>query len=106
VIHGVGFIEHWLSRLLYWRAPPWVFTTAYTLFGLAVAAAWWRYPPEIRRRGPAARSGHGRTGLGREGLCSVGMRRMCSMLRKSGEQRSVHVSSHRRTRHDFVTDTA
>ena len=40
-----GFIEHWLHRLLYYDAPPWVFTLAYTLFGLAVAATWRRFPP-------------------------------------------------------------
>jgi Protein of Unknown function (DUF2784) len=44
-----SFIEHWVSRLLYYDAPPWVFTVAYTLFGLLVAAAWWAFPP---RRGP------------------------------------------------------
>jgi hypothetical protein len=40
-----GFIEYWLSRLLYFSAPPWVFTVAYTGFGLLVGAAWWRWPP-------------------------------------------------------------
>lgn len=40
-----GFIEHWLSRLLYYDAPAWVFTAGYTVFGLLVLAAWWRYPP-------------------------------------------------------------
>ena len=40
-----GFLQHWLHRLLYWDAPVWVFTLAYTLFGLAVAWAWWRWPP-------------------------------------------------------------
>ena len=25
-----GFIEHWLQALLFWTAPPWVFTAAYT----------------------------------------------------------------------------
>jgi len=40
-----GFIEHWLQRLLYYDAPAWVFTTAYSLFGLAVVAAWWFFPP-------------------------------------------------------------
>ncbi|MBL0729733.1 DUF2784 domain-containing protein [Piscinibacter sp. HJYY11] len=43
-----SFIEHWLQALLFWQAPPWVFTTAYTLFGLAVVAAWWRFPPKRR----------------------------------------------------------
>jgi hypothetical protein len=44
-----GFIEHWLQALLFWQAPPWVFTLAYTVFGLAVAAAWWVFPPRPRR---------------------------------------------------------
>ena len=40
-----GFIEHWLQRVLYYDAPPWVFTLGYTLFGLIVVVTWWRYPP-------------------------------------------------------------
>lgn len=40
-----GFLQHWLHRLLYWDAPAWVFTSAYTVFGLTVAWAWWRWPP-------------------------------------------------------------
>lgn len=48
-----SFIQHWLQRLLYYDAPAWVFTVVYSLFGLAVAAAWWRYPPaEEPRRWP------------------------------------------------------
>jgi hypothetical protein len=47
--YETSFIEHWLTRLLFYEAPEWVFTAAYTLFGLAVAAAWWRFPP--RKRG-------------------------------------------------------
>lgn len=45
-----SFVEHWVSRLLYYRAPPWVFTLAYTLFGLLVLLAWWVYPPTRRTR--------------------------------------------------------
>jgi polyferredoxin len=40
-----SFIEYWLQRLLFYRAPGWVFTLVYTLFALLVAALWWRYPP-------------------------------------------------------------
>jgi polyferredoxin len=47
--YAAGFIEYWLQRVLYYDAPAWVFTAAYTLFGLAVAAAWWRFPPRPRR---------------------------------------------------------
>ena len=43
-----SFVEHWLQALLFWQAPAWVFTAAYTLFGLAVAATWWRWPPRRR----------------------------------------------------------
>lgn len=40
-----SFIEHWIQRILFYQAPSWVFATIYTLFGLLVLAAWWRYPP-------------------------------------------------------------
>ncbi len=39
--YGVSFIEHWLSRLLYWEAPWWVFVAGYTGFAAAVGVAWW-----------------------------------------------------------------
>lgn len=45
-----GFIEHWLAQMLYFDAPLWAFTLAYSLFALAVLAAWWRFPPQPRRR--------------------------------------------------------
>ncbi|MCC2632190.1 MAG: hypothetical protein K0S48_76 [Ramlibacter sp.] len=48
--YGGGFIEHWVHRVLFWEAPSWVFTLAYSLFGLAVLAAWWYFPPQRRRR--------------------------------------------------------
>ena len=44
-----SFIEHWLQRLLYYDAPGWVFTAAYTLFGLLVVASWWYFPPSSGR---------------------------------------------------------
>lgn len=47
--YDASFIEHWVQRILYYDAPPWVFTLAYTLFGAAVVAAWWKYPPGRRR---------------------------------------------------------
>lgn len=50
-----SFIEHWLQAILFWQAPPWVFTATYTLFGLAVAVAWWKFPPRFppKRRSAA-----------------------------------------------------
>jgi hypothetical protein len=47
-VYESSFIEHWLTRILFYEAPVWVFTAVYTLFGLAVAAAWWRFPPRWR----------------------------------------------------------
>lgn len=50
-----SFIEYWMQRLLYYEAQPWVFTLAYSLFGLVVLAAWWYFPPRSR---PGARGEH------------------------------------------------
>ena len=44
-----SFVQHWVERLLYHDLPFWVFTLAYTIFGLMVLAVWWRYPPEGRK---------------------------------------------------------
>ncbi|HYF59856.1 MAG TPA: DUF2784 domain-containing protein [Burkholderiaceae bacterium] len=59
--YETGFVEHWVARALYWDAPPWAFTLAYTAFAAAVALAWRRWPPRpfssARRRGAAAASG-------------------------------------------------
>jgi hypothetical protein len=43
-----SFIEHWLQRLIYFDAPAWAFTLAYTVFAVLVAAVWWKYPPRRR----------------------------------------------------------
>jgi hypothetical protein len=45
-----GFIEHWVHHVLFWQASPWVFTLAYSVFGVAVLAAWWYFPPQRLRR--------------------------------------------------------
>jgi polyferredoxin len=50
-----SFIEHWLQRLLYYDAPPWVFVLGYSVFGLLVVLAWWRYPPAWRSASPSPR---------------------------------------------------
>lgn len=49
LMQGQSFVGYWLSRLLYYRAPPWVFTTVYTLFGLMVLVCYLGYPP-VRRK--------------------------------------------------------
>ena len=35
-----SFISHLLETILYYRAPPWIFTICYTLFGVIVVASW------------------------------------------------------------------
>jgi Protein of Unknown function (DUF2784) len=40
-----SFIEHWIQAVLFYQAPPWVFTLAYSVFGLLVVATWLRFPP-------------------------------------------------------------
>lgn len=49
-----GFIEHWLQALLFWNAPAWMFTGLYSIFGLAVLATWWRFPPRFGRGKPSS----------------------------------------------------
>lgn len=47
------FIAHWLGQLLFYQAPAWVFTAAYSAFALLVVLSWvlvppgnpWRRPP-------------------------------------------------------------
>jgi hypothetical protein len=40
-----SFISHWFGELLYYQAPAWVFTTAYTLFGSLVLISWYWVRP-------------------------------------------------------------
>ena len=49
--HGQSFIGYWLSRLIYYDLPGWVFTSAYTLFGLLVVLSFVGCPPR-RRNAP------------------------------------------------------
>ena len=44
--YTTGFIAHWVQRVMFYDAPPWVFTSAYTVFGLVVALVWWHFPPQ------------------------------------------------------------
>lgn len=55
--YGGGFIEHWLGRLLYFEAPPWVFATAYSAFGFCVLASWRYFPPRRKSEGTKAVAG-------------------------------------------------
>lgn len=44
-----SFIEHWLTRLIFFSAPAWVFAAAYTAFGMLVLLSWWWWPPRRAR---------------------------------------------------------
>jgi hypothetical protein len=44
-----SFVAYWLNRIMYFEAPFWMFTVAYTVFGLLVLATFLVYPPQKRR---------------------------------------------------------
>ena len=48
--YSESFIGHWLQRLLFYSAPPWVFVLAYTVYGALVVAVWFRFPPTFKKR--------------------------------------------------------
>lgn len=44
-VYTGSFIAHWLGKLLYYQAPPWVFVVCYTTFGLLVVLGWFWVRP-------------------------------------------------------------
>jgi hypothetical protein len=54
--YSQSFVEHWLQRLIFYEAPFWVFTLAYTVFGLLVLVAWWYFPPRHGKPKAGSRS--------------------------------------------------
>lgn len=40
-----SFVAHWLSELIYYEAPWWVFVVAYTAFGTLVVISWFTVRP-------------------------------------------------------------
>ena len=44
-VYSASFIAHWLGVLLYYQAPPWLFTLVYTAFGVLVFASWYFVRP-------------------------------------------------------------
>ena len=51
LVYEGDFIAYWLSKLLFYEAPPWAFVAAYSTFGLAVLGSWFIVPPLRRRSG-------------------------------------------------------
>ena len=45
-----SFIQYWLQRWIFYDFEPWIFTAAYTVFGLAVLSTWILKPPRRPRR--------------------------------------------------------
>jgi hypothetical protein len=48
--YATSFIQHWLHELLFYEFEPWVFTVAYTAFGILVLVAWLLVPPGRREK--------------------------------------------------------
>ncbi len=34
------FVEHWVHKVLFYQAEPWIFTTIYTCFGALIVLVW------------------------------------------------------------------
>jgi hypothetical protein len=47
-----SFIGYWMSRFLFYEAPPWVFAVIYTLFALLVVGSLIVYPPLRKKSNP------------------------------------------------------
>jgi Protein of Unknown function (DUF2784) len=45
VAYNGDFIAYWLRKILFFQAPPWVFTVCYTAFAGLVLATWLFFPP-------------------------------------------------------------
>lgn len=48
--YATGCVAHWVQPLIFFDFPQWVFTVAYVLFALLVAAVFFLAPPAIPRR--------------------------------------------------------
>lgn len=45
---AAGCIAHWVSPLIFFDFPQWVFTIAYVAFAIIVVAVFWLAPPDLR----------------------------------------------------------
>jgi hypothetical protein len=46
-----GFIERWVDGILFYDAPPWIFTIAYVAFAVLVVVTWIAVPPRRKPHG-------------------------------------------------------
>jgi len=46
----VGFIARWVSRVLFYDLPEWIFTLAYVTFAAVVLATFWFVPPQRKAK--------------------------------------------------------
>jgi hypothetical protein len=44
--YSSSFTQYWLHKVLFYDFAPWVFTVAYSIFGILVLIAWLLVPPE------------------------------------------------------------
>ena len=59
-LYSGAFVAHWLEELLYYQAPPSVFTVAYTVFAALVVLSWfWVRPRPFGRAGTSAAGRNG-----------------------------------------------
>jgi glucan phosphoethanolaminetransferase (alkaline phosphatase superfamily) len=49
VTYSGSFIQYWLHKVLYYRAPDWIFISLYSLFGALVLASWFLVSPDKRK---------------------------------------------------------
>ena len=45
ITYDTPFITHWLTQLIYYQAPSWVFVVCYTVFGGLVLLSWFVVRP-------------------------------------------------------------
>lgn len=48
--YAESFIAHWLSRLIFFNAPAWVFVAANSAFGALVLITWWWISPRRKKQ--------------------------------------------------------
>ena len=70
--YRTSFLEHWVSAVLFYEAPTWVFTVAYSVFAVVVLASWWYFPPRRATRKTSAASPSKRDPKSKSMLSSTG----------------------------------